>query len=192
MALAVRLRVIDAGVVVHVLSTSQHLQPVQDQVAPGATQHGGEVMAREAGSEDDGARLEGAVPALMGVGGRDMISVRALALHPVVLAAGAVAQDELRHGVREGSRAAEPGVRLDHGRARLTPQHDEIPRMPHRMAGDGGRDEQQLQRCLDDGLRRHRNERAIGEERGRKRCEPVGVEAGVLAEVRLDQRWLRR
>ena len=129
--------------------------------------------------------MELAVARLADLHRADVKRALAFALELVMIEVRAVAQGNLGHGVGEVTAVPQRDVALDHGRARVTPRDDEIPRMRDALTF---RDKHEMDRLLDDCVRGELDVSAIVDERRVERRESVLFECRDLADVALNPR----
>ena len=110
---AVRLRVIDDGVVVDEPLPVAEIQPVQRAVDPFAVEDRNHVVAHQRPAEAHRMRLEPRVPASYQVHRPDVVRVQALVLKLVVIHRRILADDDLGDGVGEIAVAPRADVALD-------------------------------------------------------------------------------
>src|SRR4051812_35669397 len=175
--------VLDARLIVDVLRTTGKVQNVERAGRGIAVERSVNVGARERATDGERERVELAVAFLARLDRSDVECVLALALELVVIEMRAFANHDLGDGVGEVRSIAQRDVALDHRRARVTSRHNEIAWMRDSFAV---RDEDEVDRLLDDSFRRNLYDGAVGDESGVERGERLLVEPGDLAEILLD------
>jgi hypothetical protein len=142
-AVAVRLRVVEQGVVVDVLRAADQDQAVEPAGRARAVEAGHDVVAHQAPPQVHRLRRVAAVPALAAGRRRHVERGGALELDAAMVELRAVRDDHLRHRVREVDGVGPAGVGLDQAGARSPPGDDEGARV------GGGRPRGRARRVLD-------------------------------------------
>ena len=191
-AAAVRLLVVDPGVVVGVLAAVQQVEAIEGAIAAFSGEHGVGVVPDERATQCNGTGREHRAAVQLRLRGGDVEGSVSLFHQLVVGQHGALADDDLGHGIGEVARRTKTDVALDDHRAAATAHQDQVPGMGHGRFFRGGRDEQQVDRL------RHRRPGGDGHERpvlhaGRvERDERVVLARGVAGQVRLERGGIRR
>ncbi len=170
-----RLGVVEHGVVVDVLAARHEVQPVEQAVGAFAVEHGTRVVPGDRGAEVDVVRGVPAVSSLAAGHRGDVPRRGPLDLQPRMLERGVVADERMRHRVRQRPRVALADEGLDDPGAAVRTGHDQRARLLDRFRGLRAEGVDDLDRVLDRGPGLDDDDRAVAQERLVERFKGSGL-----------------
>ena len=189
-ARAAGLSVLDERVVVDVLAPMGHIEAVQGARPAGAGEAHAQIVTGQPTAERNRAGGERAIARLDHLGRAHVEGQLPLLLDLIVLERGALAEDDLRDGVRAVGVVAETGVALDDRGLAPAIGDDQVPRLRQHRSRQRGREEEQMDRLRYPHTRREVHEGAVLGEGGVQGGEPVAdaVRPRVAGEMPLEHR----